>query len=139
MPPIRWQPDRATKASPWPLPTLAAGVGRGVRCVCPICGKGNLFAGYLRVVAECAACGYPLGLARADDLPPYLTIFIVGHIVVPLMLLSDRVGAISVWTSAAVFVPLTLVLTLGLLRPVKGGTLGLMCRLGLVKTAVEPQ
>jgi uncharacterized protein (DUF983 family) len=139
IPPIRWQPDRATKASPWPLPSFGVGIWRGVRCVCPICGKGRLFAGYLRVATECTACGYPLGLARADDFPPYLTIFLVAHIVVPLMLLTDRADTISVWTSAAIFLPLTLILTLGLLRPVKGGTVGLMCKLGLVQTAAESQ
>ncbi len=34
---------------------------------------------------ECPNCHAPLGLARADDAPPYFTILIVGHIVIPLL------------------------------------------------------
>jgi uncharacterized protein (DUF983 family) len=68
---------------------------------------------------------------RADDAPPYFTIFIVGHIVIPLMLIAERDYAPSPWTMAAIFLPLTLVLTLALMRPVKGATVGLMMRLGI--------
>ena len=79
-------------------------------------------------------CGAPLGLARADDAPPYFTILIVGHIVVPLMLIMQRMTDPPTWLLSAIFVPLTLVLSLGLLRPIKGGTVGLMLSLNMLKT-----
>jgi uncharacterized protein (DUF983 family) len=98
---------------------------------CPVCGQGPLFAGFLRVRATCRSCAAPVGRVRADDAPPYFTIVIVGHIVVPLMLMVEQNHEWSLWVMAATFLPLTLLLSLMLLRPVKGATLGLMLHLGL--------
>ena len=108
---------------------------RGLLCRCPACGTTDLFCGYLRVVPSCSACHAPLGQARADDAPPYFTIFIVGHIVVLLMVTAENRWAYSMWTAAAIWLPVTLVLSLALLRPIKGATVGLMLKLGLMKTA----
>jgi len=113
---------------------LLTAIGRGLLCRCRSCGQAHLFNGYLRVVSECRNCGAPLGRARADDAPPYFTILIVGHIVVPIMFLVDRRLEPPLWLMAAIFLPLTLALTLALLRPIKGGTVGLMLKLGLVRT-----
>ena len=133
----QWQPDRAAKTASTgttvSLPPLVTAIGRGLLGRCPACGKSHLFNGFLRVVANCAHCNAPLGRARADDAPPYFTIFVVGHIVVPLMMYVDRVQAPSTMTMAAIFLPMTLVLALGLLRPIKGGTVGLMVNLNMLK------
>lgn len=131
--PVRWTPDRAHKKPAWPVPDMMTALGRGLRGRCPACGKSHIFNGYLRVVPACASCGAPLGLARADDAPPYFTIIIVGHIVVPLMLVYERDSSPPTWLMAAIFVPMTLVLSLGLLRPIKGATVGAMVKLGLLK------
>ena len=53
---------------------------RGLQRRCPQCGKGHLFAGYLKVVDACPECGEELSHHRADDGPAYLTILLVGHI-----------------------------------------------------------
>ena len=113
MAPIHWQPDRTTKPPPWPVPTLGTALGRGLLGRCPACGKSHLFNGFLRVVSECSNCGAPLGLARADDAPPYFTILIVGHIVVPAMLLMQRASDPPMWLLSAIFLPLTFFLALG--------------------------
>ena len=134
MAPTRWQSDRAAPLLTAPLPPMPTAIGRGLLCRCPACGLAHLFNGYLRVVPECQNCHAPLGMARADDAPPYFTIFAVGHIVVPLMFLYDRATNPPIWLLSAIFLPLTLALTLALLRPIKGGTVGLMLRLGMVKT-----
>jgi uncharacterized protein (DUF983 family) len=55
-------------------------VFRGLRCKCPNCGEGALFAKYLKVADECPTCQEELFHHRADDGPAYLTILIVGHI-----------------------------------------------------------
>ena len=134
MPITRWQPNRTAAApSASPLPPLPTAVGRGLVNRCPGCGKTSLFQGYLRVTPVCPNCGAPLGLARADDAPPYFTILIVGHIVLPLMFWYDHSRSPSVWTLAAIFLPMTLILSVALLRPIKGGTVGLMLKLGLLK------
>ncbi len=137
MPPIRWQPDRSPKLPPWPLPPFGTAIGRGMLGRCPACGQSHLFNGFLRVVPECRNCGAPLGLARADDAPPYFTILIVGHIVIPAMLILQRTQDPPQWLMWVIFIPLTLVLALGLLRPVKGGTVGLMLRLNMLKSDAD--
>ncbi len=116
----RWQPNRSTPSNPWATPNLAAAIGRGLRGRCPVCGEGKIFDGFLKVAAHCNVCAAPLGLARADDAPPYFTILIVGHLIIPLLFIVDRWQQPPVWIMSAIFVPLSLALTLSLIRPIKG-------------------
>lgn len=141
--PVRWQPNRTVSAAAqssrpgWPLPALGKAVLRGAAARCPSCGQTRLFDGYLRVTPVCGVCGAPLGSARADDAPPYFTILIAGHLIVPLMLLFQNLADPSDMLTAGIFLPLTAALTIGLLRPVKGATVGLMMKLGLMKADAE--
>jgi uncharacterized protein (DUF983 family) len=105
--------------------------------LCPACGQTKLFQGYLTVTPVCANCGAPLGLARADDAPPYFTIVAVGHIIIPSMLIVERAYEPPLWLHAAIWLPLTLVLALLFLRPIKGATVALMLKLGMFKTDDE--
>jgi uncharacterized protein (DUF983 family) len=118
---------------------MRTAIGRGLLGRCPACGKTHLFNGFLRVTTVCANCAAPLGSARADDAPPYITILLTGHIIVPLLVLVDRMGEPPIWVMSAIFLPLTLFVALGLLRPVKGGTVGLMLTLNMLKTADTPE
>lgn len=104
---------------------------RGLKRRCPHCGQGSAFSGYLRITDHCAECGTQLGHIRADDFPPYLTIFLVGHIVVPLILLTEQSWAWSWELHMAIWLPLTTILTLLFLPMMKGVALGLMWRLRL--------
>lgn len=138
----RWQPDRTTTASAsdgtaWPLPPLPIALGRGLLGRCPGCGQTHMFNGYLRVVPECTNCGAPLGLARADDAPPYFTIAIVGHVVIGGMLFVEKAYSPPLWVHAAIWLPLTVVMSLVLLRPIKGATVGLMLKLGMLKQDID--
>jgi len=134
MAPVRWQPDRLPSSPPWNVPATGTAIGRGILGRCPSCGKSHMFDGFLRVVARCSSCGAPLGSARADDAPPYFTILIVGHIIVPMILIWQRISDPPTWLMSVVLVPLTLALTLALMRPVKGGVVGLMLSLNMLKT-----
>ena len=135
--PTTRQPDREAAPPPWPVPSLGTAVLRGLKCSCPACGKAKLFRGYLRVVDDCANCGAPLGSVRADDAPPYFTIFVVGHIVIPGMFMLDHITDLPDWVQAAIWVPITAILAVGLLRPIKGATVGLMLKFGLLKARDE--
>jgi uncharacterized protein (DUF983 family) len=137
MAPERWQPNHSPNPTAWPQPPMSTAIGRGLLGRCPACGKSHLFNGFLRVVAECRNCGAPLGLARADDAPPYFTILLTGHIVVPIMYLVDKHQSPPLWVMSAIFLPLTFVLALGLLRPIKGGTVGLMLTLNMLKSDTD--
>ena len=132
MAPIRWQPNRTPVLPHWPVPTLATALGRGLLGRCPACGKTHLFNGFLRVVQQCDNCHAPLGSARADDAPPYFVILITGHIVIPAMLLTQKLADPSNLQLTLIFVPLTVVMALGLLRPVKGGVLAVMVTMGML-------
>jgi uncharacterized protein (DUF983 family) len=104
---------------------------RGLARCCPACGIGRSFAGYLRVAVCCSHCGEALGLIRADDFPPYITMVIVGHLVVPALLLVEQRLAPPLWLQLAIWPALGLGLTLLLLPRIKGAVIGLMWALGL--------
>lgn len=107
-------------------PPFGLALLRGWRRLCPQCGSAPAFRGYLKVKPECQTCGAGLGRLRADDFPPYITIVIVGHIIVPLILMAEKVVQPPTWLHMVVWPALTLAMTLALLRPVKGAVLGLM-------------
>ena len=134
LPAAVWRPDRDPVAPAWPLPPLMTQLWRGARGLCPACGKTHAFNGYLTVVRECSNCGAPLGALRADDAPPYFTILLVGHLLAPIIFFVETTYHPDLGMQAAIWLPACVVLTLGLLRPVKGATLGLMLNLGMVKT-----
>ncbi len=98
---------------------------RGFARRCPACGAGTLFAGYSRVVAACGTCGEDLSHQRADDAPPYFTMLLVGHIIVPLVLLVETKFVLSTWEQLAIWLPVTLFLSLVLLPRIKGAIVAL--------------
>jgi uncharacterized protein (DUF983 family) len=99
-------------------------VKRGFRGRCPRCGQGKLFRAFLKVADHCAVCGLDFTPHRADDLPAYLVIVIVGHIVVPTALIIETDYSPPMWLQLAIYLPLTLVASLALLQPVKGAVVG---------------
>lgn len=112
-------------------PSFARALARGLRLRCPRCGQGRLYRAYLKPVASCAACHEALGHIRADDAPPYFTIFIVGHLVVGLALFVEMEFHPPMWVHMTTLPALVLALTFGLLPVVKGTLIGLMWRLKL--------
>ena len=98
---------------------------RGVRGACPNCGRGHLFKGFLKVADACDACGEELHHHRADDAPPYFTMFIVGHIVVPLVLVVEKLWAPPLAVHFVLWTAVTLGLTFALMPAVKGAIVGL--------------
>ena len=103
---------------------LWSSLKRGFRGRCPRCGEGKLFGAFLKVDNRCSVCGLDFTPHRADDLPAYLVIVIVGHIVVPTALLIETDYSPPVGLQLAIYLPLTLVLSLALLQPVKGAVVG---------------
>jgi uncharacterized protein (DUF983 family) len=100
-------------------------VGRGIAQRCPACGKGALYRRYLKVNDVCLSCGIAVGEIRSDDAPPYFTILLVGHIVVPLMLTLEVLRHPPEWVHMALWVPLALLLTFAFLPRVKGAVIAL--------------
>ena len=104
---------------------LWSSLKRGFRGRCPRCGEGKLFRAFLKVDNRCSVCGLDFTPHRADDLPAYLVIVIVGHIMVPLALFIETNYSPPVALQLAIYMPATLLASLLLLQPVKGAVVGI--------------
>ncbi len=97
---------------------------RGLLGRCPHCGEGKLFDGYLTVVQKCSVCGDPLGLYRAADGPAFFTMSIIGLLLIPVLGFGFVLFRSDPLTLALVVTACILVLTLVVLRLVKGAFIG---------------
>ena len=111
---------------------LLRAMGRGFLGSCPHCGADRIFGKFLKVRPHCDVCSLELSHHRADDLPPYIVIFIVAHLVGTGILIAEtRFEDTPLWFHLAVWPLLTVVLCLVLLQPVKGAVVGLQYALGM--------
>lgn len=97
---------------------------KGWRGNCPRCGSGALLHGYLKVSDHCTACEQEFYHHRADDGPAYLTIFAVGHLMIPLLhvvFVTWRPAPLTLFTIFAVG---SVALSLYLLPRLKGAMIG---------------
>jgi uncharacterized protein (DUF983 family) len=62
---------------------------------------------------------------RADDLPPYLVILVLGHVVIGGFMLTDMAVVLPVWVHLAIWAPITIITALVSIQPIKGGVIGL--------------
>ena len=107
--------ERSRRAAMW----------RGARGQCPQCGEKTLFRKYLKISDKCSSCGLNLSGHQADDAPPYFTIFIVGHVIVPVALIVERLYTPPLYVHALLFCLLAVVVSLISLPMVKGAVVGL--------------
>jgi uncharacterized protein (DUF983 family) len=118
---------------------LGAAVGvplaarRGAFFRCPHCGEGDLFRSYLKPVDACAVCGEILGHICADDGPTWLTILIVGHVVVALALIAVASTSWSTGFSVTLFSALAVLMSLAMLPLAKGIFIGIIWAQKLAK------
>ena len=105
---------------------LFRSIGRGLAHRCPACGKGRLFGRYLKVAPHCSACEHPLTRYPADDGPAYLTILLIGHLIIAPMLFFPIVWQTSPLYSLPILLGSLTVVTLFALPRIKGGWIGMM-------------
>jgi uncharacterized protein (DUF983 family) len=87
---------------------------------CPRCGKGKLFSGFLTIPAACEKCDLDFRFTDSGDGPAVFIALIGGGIVVALALITEVKYQPPYWVHAVLWIPLVLILTVGLLRPLKG-------------------
>ena len=116
-----------------PEPHVWIGIHRGLCRRCPNCGKGALFQGMLTVRSPCPVCGNDNAAYPSDDMPPYVTVALLGHMIIPLFIWVDFSLAPPLWLEFAIWPSLTAVLTIALLPFVKGGVVGLCWANGIVR------
>ncbi|WP_120717308.1 DUF983 domain-containing protein [Tsuneonella amylolytica] len=122
---------------PAPLPATLAetywqAAWRGIKGQCPRCGEAKLFAKWLKPVERCPACGQDWTHARADDIPAYVAILVVGHLLAPLIILLAGDLEMSAFATAAIILPLATVIIVGGLQPTKGAVIALQWWLGMM-------
>jgi uncharacterized protein (DUF983 family) len=98
-----------------PSPALA-----GLRGRCPRCGEGHLFKGFLAFRPTCEVCGLDFKFIDSADGPAFFVMSIVGIVVVALAMWVEFTYEPPMWLHAALWVPLSVVLSLILVRPLKG-------------------
>lgn len=95
---------------------------------CPRCGEGKLFDGFLTTAPSCRVCGLDYKFADSGDGPAVFVILFAGFIIVGLLLWTEVNYEPPFWVHLVIFLPLTLVVCLGMLRPLKGLMIGLQYR-----------
>ncbi len=114
-------------------PNLWLGLRRGIGRKCPACGQGQLFRGYLAVIPACSVCGNDNEQYPSDDFAPYVTIFLVLHLMVPLLFAADRTWDMSVGLEMGIALPLFLIAMLVLLPFAKGAVIGFAWARGVTR------
>lgn len=91
----------------------------GLLCRCPMCGKGPLFEGFLRVRKTCNVCSADLSKANSGDGPVVFILLIVGAIGCAGLLVTELNAKWPVALVLAVWIPITVTLSLAVMRPFK--------------------
>ncbi|NVK34427.1 MAG: DUF983 domain-containing protein [Rhodobacteraceae bacterium] len=104
--------------------TEISAVVAGLKGRCPECGKGKLFKGFLTLRDECDECGTNYSFADSGDGPAVFVIMLVGFIVVGLVLAVELSYQPPIWVHLVLWLPLTVLLSVGVLRPLKGMMIG---------------
>ena len=97
----------------------------GLKCRCPRCGEGALYSGFLTTRPACQSCGLDYDFADAGDGPAVFVILFIGFLIVGLALYVEFTFEPPYWVHALLWIPLTLITALGLLRPLKATLIAL--------------
>jgi uncharacterized protein (DUF983 family) len=100
----------------------------GLASRCPACGRGPLFEGFLTVRRRCDVCGADLSGQDSGDGPVAFIVLIVGLIVVFGALFAEVAWQWPIWLHMVVWLPLTVVLVLLIMRPAKALLIALQYR-----------
>ena len=103
-------------------------IATGLAGRCPRCGKGKLFDGFITLAKSCRVCGLDFAFADAGDGPAVFVTLLAGFVVVGIALIVEVLYEPPYWLHLVIFLPLTLVVCLGMLRPLKGVLVALQYR-----------
>ena len=98
-----------------PVPALVT----GMRCRCPRCGQGRLFRGFLELAPSCDVCKLDYSFSDAGDGPAVFVILFAGFLVTGGAVLTEILYQPPYWVQAVIWLPVTLLAPLLMLRPVK--------------------
>jgi uncharacterized protein (DUF983 family) len=113
-------------------------IATGLRGLCPRCGQGHLFKGFLTVNPRCEACGLDFAFADSGDGPAFFIMSIVGVLIVGLAMWLEFTYEPPLWVHAVLWLPLTVLLSVALLRPAKGVMIALQYQHGAEEGRLKP-
>jgi len=96
-----------------------------IRGLCPRCGAPGLFVSFLKFASGCRVCGLDFRAFNVGDGAAAFLILIVGAVVSLLAIVVELKYSPPLWLHLILWLPLTIVLTVGLLRIAKGLLLAL--------------
>ncbi len=91
-----------------------------IKGLCPRCSAPELFDRFLRFAPACRACGLDLAAFNVGDGAAAFLIMIIGAIVSLLAIIVELSWSPPWWLHLILWLPLTLMLTIGSLRIAKG-------------------
>lgn len=107
---------------------------------CPRCCQGNLYSGFLSKNRHCSSCGLDFSFADSGDGPAIFVILVVGFLVVGGVLVVEIWYQPPYWVHGIVWLPITTLLSLLLLRPFKAALVALQyqndARLGRIDDSI---
>jgi len=112
---------------------------RGLKGKCPHCGEGKLFSRYLIITDSCPNCSEDLHHHRSDDAPTWITLIILGHLILPLVLVVENGFHPSTLAHMLIWPPLAFGLCIFLLPRAKGAVVGLQWALRMHGFNNEPE
>ena len=99
---------------------LKTALRRGLRGRCPACGEAPLFGGFLKPVKHCPYCGQSWTLHSADDMPAYLVVLVIGHLLVPFLVAINLRSDWNMGLQMVLWPTIALVMALLMIQPAKG-------------------
>ena len=104
---------------------------RGMRGTCPRCDEARLFRKWLKPVDTCAHCAQDWSVQQADDFPAYIGIFLVGHLLAPVVIAMIGAYGLSAWLTLATVLPVAVAMLLAMLQPTKGAVIAFLWWFGI--------
>jgi len=99
-----------------PLPPMQT----GIRGLCPRCGQGHIFNGFLKIKPKCEVCGLDFSYADPADGPAFFVICFACIPSVALAVWLEVVYSAPLWVHLAVTLPFMVLTCIPPLRPLKG-------------------
>ena len=87
-----------------------------------------MFRSFIDLAARCEACGLDYAFADAGDGPAVFVTLFAGFFVLGLALWTELRFEPPFWVHLVIFLPLTAIVCLGMLRPLKGLLVALQYR-----------
>jgi uncharacterized protein (DUF983 family) len=106
-------------------PTQPSPVEAAIGGICPRCGKGKLFTGWIKFADRCSNCALDFSSFNVGDGPVVFLTFGIGALVTALAVTVELMFSPGIVIHALLWVPLTTVLVIGGLRVTKGLLLAL--------------